>query len=149
MSSARSGPFASRPIRSFPRMKVTSSPIRVISFLAEPRVNEGLSAYRCTCVEHISNRLLVKANKSNHDTLFRGEPADDTDGEVRVERMGNPPELMATGLPDPLEGSGFLNWLSWQIHESLQHGDCSDQESTTLLLDVREPAVELLRPVND
>ena len=32
-------------------------PIGVIYFLAEPCIDEGLAAYCCTCVEHITNRL--------------------------------------------------------------------------------------------
>src|SRR6266516_5231902 len=109
-SSAKSGRSASRSMRSFPRMKVTSSLIRVISFLAEPRVDEGLSAYCCTCVEHISDRLLVEAHEGDHDALPGGEPTDDADGEVRVERVGDSPEFVSAGLPDPLAGGGFLGW---------------------------------------
>lgn len=78
-----------------------------------------------------------------------GEPTDNPDGKVRVERMGDSPELVPTGLPDPLEGGGLLRWLGWQIGESLQQCDRRRQESAALLLDVRKPAIELLRPVDD
>jgi hypothetical protein len=101
-------------------MKVTSSLIGVISFLAEPRIDESLAAYGCTCVEHITDRLLVEADEGDHDALLRGEPTDNPDGKIRVERMGDSPELASAGLPDPFEGGGLLRWLGWQIGESLQ-----------------------------
>src|ERR1700680_3470777 len=118
--SARSGRSASPSIRSFPRMKVTSSLIGVIYFLPEPYIDEGLAAYCCTCVEHITDRLLVEADEGDHNALLGGEPTDDPDGKVRVERMGDSPELVSAGLPDPLERGGLLRWLGWQIGESLQ-----------------------------
>src|ERR1035438_8464751 len=99
--SARSGRSASRSIRSFPRMKVTSSLIGVIFFLAEPRIDESLSAYCCTCVEHITDRLLVEADEGDHNALFHGEPTDNPDGKVRVERMGDSPEFVSAGLAGP------------------------------------------------
>src|ERR1039457_2039885 len=105
-SSAKSGRSASRSIRSFPRVKVTSSVIRGVSFLAEPRIDEGLSSYCCTCVEHISDRLLVVADEGDHDALVSGELADNPDGEIRVEWVGDSPELVSAGLPDTLEGGG-------------------------------------------
>jgi hypothetical protein len=86
-------------------MKVTSSLIGVIYFLAEPCIDEGLAAYCCTCVEHITDRLLVEADEGDHNALLRGEPTDDPDGKVRVERMGDSPELVSAGLPDPLESA--------------------------------------------
>src|SRR5215471_5761660 len=148
-SPARSGRSASRSMRSFPRTKVTSSLMRVISFLAEPCVDEGLSAYCCTCVEHISDRLLVEAYEGDYDALLGGEPTDNPDGKVRVEGVGNSPKFVSAGLPDSLEGGGLLGRLGWQIGESLQEGDRGGQESAALLLDVRKPAIELLWPVDD
>src|SRR3974377_120093 len=97
-SSARSGRSANRSIRSFPRMKVTSSLIRVISFLKEPRVNKGLSAHNCTCVEHISDWFLVEPHEGDHNALLGGEPTDNTNGKVRVEGVGDSPELVPAGL---------------------------------------------------
>jgi hypothetical protein len=43
------------------------------------------------------------------------EPADDSDGDVGVVRMGDPPQLMAAGLPDSLEGWGLLIRLGPEV----------------------------------
>src|ERR1035437_5980308 len=135
-SSTKSGRSASRSIRSFPREKVTSSVIRGVSFLAEPRIDEGFSACCCACVEHISARLLVEADEGDHDALVSGEPADNPDGKIRVEGVGDSPELVSAGLPDPLEGGGLLGRLGWEIGEDLQQRDCGGQESAVPLFDV-------------
>jgi hypothetical protein len=84
-------------------MKVASSLIEVIPFLAEPRIDESLSAYCCTCVEHVADHLLVEADEGDHNALFRREPTDYPDGKIRVERMGDSPEVVAAGLPDRLK----------------------------------------------
>ena len=78
-----------------------------------------------------------------------GEPADDPDGDVGVVRVGDPPQLMAAGLPDSLEGGGLLIRLGREVVERLQERDRDFQELAALLFGVGEPAVELVCPVDD
>jgi hypothetical protein len=56
---------------------------------------------------------------------------------------------MAAGLPDSLEGGGFLIRLGREVVKCLQQRDRDLQEPAALLLGVGEPAVELVRPVDD
>ena len=42
-----------------------------------PGVAANGFAYGCTCVEHISDRLLVEADEGDHNALLRREPTDD------------------------------------------------------------------------
>jgi hypothetical protein len=62
-----------------------------------------------------------------------GEPADDPDGDVGIVGVGNPPQLMAAGLPDPLEGRGFLVRLGREVVQRLQQCDRDGQELAALL----------------
>jgi hypothetical protein len=56
---------------------------------------------------------------------------------------------MAAGLPDSLEGGGFLVRLGREVVECLQERDRDLQELAALLFGVGEPAVELVCPVDD
>src|SRR6266851_1263210 len=96
--SARSGRWASWLMRSLPRMNLTSS-VMGVSLLAQPGIDERLSA-RCRAgVEHVPDRLLVEPDQREHDLVAGGEPADDPDGHVGVVGMGDAPQLVAAGLP--------------------------------------------------
>lgn len=124
-------------MRSLPRMSLTSSVIGA-SLLAQQRIYQCLAACCRTCVEHVPDRLFVEPDQGDHDLLVTGEPADDPDGDVRIEWVGDPPELMAAGLPDSLEGRGFFGRLGREIVEFLQergrdHEElCSQAESPVL-----------------
>ena len=63
--------------------------------------------------------------------------------------MGSPPQLMAAGPPDSLEGGGLLVRLGREVVERLQERDRDPQELADLLFGVGEPAVELVCPVDD
>jgi hypothetical protein len=58
--------------------------------------------------------------------------------------MGDPPQLVAAGLPDSLEGGGLLIRSGREVVERLQQRDRDGQELAALLLGVGEPAVELV-----
>jgi hypothetical protein len=73
------------------------------------------------------------SNPTSASTLVvGGEPADDPDGDgdgdVGVVGMGDPPQLVAAGLPDSLEGGGLLIRLSREVVERLQERDRDLQE---------------------
>jgi hypothetical protein len=63
--------------------------------------------------------------------------------------VGSPPRVIASGLPDSLEGGGFLVWLGREVVERLQERDRDLRELADLLFGVGEPAVELVCPVDD
>ena len=63
--------------------------------------------------------------------------------------MGDPPQLVAAGLPDSLEGGGLLIRLGREVVQRLQQRDRDLQELATLLFGVGEPAVELVCLVDD
>ena len=63
--------------------------------------------------------------------------------------MGDPPQLMAAGLPDSLEGGRLLIRLGREVVECFQERDRDFEELAALLFGVGEPAVELVRPVDD
>src|ERR1700756_1996870 len=92
-------------MRSLPRMNLTSSVMRA-SLLAQPGIDDGFSARRPAGVEHVPDRFLVEPDQREHYLVVGGEPADDSDGDVGVVGVGDPPQLMAAGLPDSLEGGG-------------------------------------------
>jgi hypothetical protein len=129
-------------------MNLTSSLIEA-SFLAQPGVDHRLAAYCRACVENVPDRLLVEPDQGDHDLLVAGEPADDPDGDGRIERVGDPPQLMSARLPNALEGRGLLSRLGLEIVEFLQERGRDREESPALLLSVSEPAVELAGPVDD
>src|ERR1700677_2867959 len=64
-------------------------------------------------------------------------------------RGGQPPRLMASGLPDSLGGGGFLVRLGREVVERLQERDRDLQELADLLFGVGEPGVELVCAVDD
>jgi hypothetical protein len=97
-------------------MNLTSSLIGA-SLLPQPGVDHRLAAYCRACVENIPDRLLVEPDQGDHDLLIAGEPADDPDSDGRIERVGNPPQLVSARLPDMLEGRGLLGWLGREVVE--------------------------------
>jgi hypothetical protein len=119
------------------------------SLLAQPGIDDGLSACCRAGVEHVPDGLLVEPDQREHYLVVGGEPADDPDGDVGVVRVGDPPQLMAAGLPDSLEGGGLLIRLGREVVERLQERDRDFQELAALLFGVGEPAVELVCPVDD
>src|SRR5260370_34216213 len=96
-SAARSGRWASWLMRSLPRMNLTASVIGV-SLLAQPCIDERFPARCRACVEHVPDRFLVEADQGDHDLVVGGEPADDADGDLRVELMVCPPEFVVSEL---------------------------------------------------
>jgi hypothetical protein len=78
------------------------------SLLAEPGIDDCVSACCRAGVEHVPDRLLVEPDQREYDLVVGGEPADDPDGDVGIIGVGDPPQLMAAGLPDSLEGGGLL-----------------------------------------
>src|SRR5690348_8220519 len=95
---AMSGRWASWLMRSPPRMNLTSS-VMTASLLAQPGIGDRLTA-RCRAgAAHVPDRLLVEPDQREHHLVAGGEPADDPDGDVRVIRVGDPPQLMTAGLP--------------------------------------------------
>ena len=56
---------------------------------------------------------------------------------------------MTSGLPDALEGGGLLGWFSIELGEFFKKrkGDLLDHSAG--FLDGGEPAIEVLRPVQD
>src|SRR6266700_964286 len=137
-----SGRWASWLMRSLPRMNLTSSVMRA-SLLAQPGIDDGLSACRRAGVEHVPDHLLVEPDQREHDLVVGGEPADYRDSDVGVVGVGDAPQLIAGGLPDSLEGGGFLIRLGREVVECLQERDRDLEELAALLFGVGEPAVEL------
>jgi hypothetical protein len=98
------------------------------SLLAEPGIDERLSA-RCRAgVERVPDRLLVESDQREHHMIVGGEPADDPDGDVGVVAVGDPPQLVAAGLPDALEGRGLLLRPGGEVVQRLQQRDRDGQE---------------------
>jgi len=93
------------------------------SLLAQPGVDDGLSACCRAGVEHVPDGLLVEPDEREHDLVVGGEPADDPDGDVGVVGVSDPPQLMAAGLPDSLEGRGLLIRLGREVVKCLQQRD--------------------------
>jgi hypothetical protein len=93
------------------------------SLLAQPGIDDGLSACRRAGVEHVPDGLLVEPDQREHNLVVGREPADDPDGDVGVVGVGDPPQLMAAGLPDSLEGRGLLARLGRVVVERLQDRD--------------------------
>ena len=77
-------------MRSLPRMNLTSSVMRA-SLLAQPGIDDGLSACCRAGVEHVPDGLLVEPDQGEHYLVVGGEPADDPDGDVGVVGVGDPP----------------------------------------------------------
>jgi hypothetical protein len=119
------------------------------SLLAQPGIDDGLSACRRAAVEHVPDGLLVEPDQCEHYLVVGGEPADDPDGNVGVVGVGDPPQLMAAGRPDSLKGGGFFIRLGREVVERLQERDCDFQELAALLFGAGESAVELVCPVDD
>ena len=82
---------------------------------SQPGVDDGLSACCRAGVEHVPDGFLVEPDQCEHYLVVGGEPADDPDGDVGVVGMGDPPQLMAAGLPDSLEERGLLIWLGREV----------------------------------
>ena len=143
-----SGRWASWLMRSLPRMNLTSSLIGA-SLLPQLGVDHRLTAHRRACVENVPDRLLVESDQGDHDFLVAGEPADDPDGDVRVERVGGPPQLVSACLPDVFEGRSLLGWLGREVVEFFQERGRDREEAPALLLGVSEPAAQLVGPVDD
>jgi hypothetical protein len=95
-------------------MNLTSSLIGA-SLLPQPGIDHRLAACCRACVENVPDRLLVEPDQGDHDFLVAGEPANDPDGNGRIERMGNPPQLMPACLPDAFEGRGLLGRLGLEV----------------------------------
>jgi hypothetical protein len=108
------------------------------SLLAQPGIDDGLSACCGAGVEHVPDGLLVEPDQCEHDLVVGGEPADDPDGDVGVVGVGDPPQLMAAGLPDSLEGGGFIIRLGREVVERLQERDRDFQELAAPLFGVGE-----------
>ena len=71
------------------------------------------------------------------------------DGDRRIERMSDPPQLVPACLPDSPEGRGLIRRPGGQLVEFLQQRDRDREKAPALLLGMTEPAVELVRPVDD
>ncbi|WP_157180663.1 hypothetical protein [Protofrankia coriariae] len=100
-------------------------------------------------VEHVADRLLVEPDQRDHDAVVGGEPADDPDRDVRIERVGDAPELVAAGLPYPFESRGLLERSGQELSERLQERDGDGEEGASLFFRAGQPAVELVGPVDD
>src|SRR4029077_10603083 len=66
-----SGRWASWLMRSLPRMNLTSS-VMGASLLAQPGVDDGLSACCGAGVEHVPDGLLVEPGQGEHDLVVGG-----------------------------------------------------------------------------
>src|SRR6266700_20864 len=67
-----SGRWASWLMRSLPRMNLTSSVMRA-SLLAQPGIDDGLSAFRRAGVEHVPDHLLLEPDQRYHDLVVGRE----------------------------------------------------------------------------
>ena len=103
---------------------------------AQPGIDDGLSACCRAGVEHVPDGFLVEPDQREHYLVVDGEPADNPNGDVGVVGVGDPPQLMAAGLPDSLEGGGFLIRLGREVVERLQQRDRDLQELAALLFGV-------------
>jgi hypothetical protein len=63
--------------------------------------------------------------------------------------VGDPPQLVPARLPDALEGRGLLLRLGRKVVEFLQQGYRDGQKPAALLFRMSQPAVELVRLVDD
>ncbi len=63
-----------------------------------------------------------------------GEPADDPDGDGRVEGVGDPPQLVAAGLSYLFEGRGLFGGFGGEVRECLQQRDRDSEEPASLFL---------------
>jgi hypothetical protein len=127
-------------------MNLTSSVI-CVSLLPQPGINQRLAAYYRARVERVPDRLLVEPDLGDDGLFLAGEPADDPDGDRRIERMGDAPQFVPA--PDSFEGRGLLFRLSWKVVEFLQQRDRDGEKAPALLLGMSELAVEVVRPVDD
>jgi hypothetical protein len=124
------------------------------SLLAQPGIDDGLSACCRAGVEHVPHGLLVEPDQREHDLVVAGNQqmirtATATATATSGSRGGQPPRLMASGLPDSLGGGGFLVRLGREVVERLQERDRDLQELADLLFGVGEPRVELVCAVDD
>jgi hypothetical protein len=116
------------------------------SLLAQPGIDDGLSACCRAGVEHVPDRFLVEPDQREHDLVVGWEPADDPDGDVGVVRMGDPPQLMAAGLPDSLEGRGLLIRLGREVVECFRSATATSRSlppcSSALVSQRSNPSVQ-------
>ena len=88
--------------------------------LPEPFVHVCLTLVGRAAVPDISALGLVEAEHHNDSVLVCGEPDDDSDGDVWVERVGNALQVMSAGLTHTLERCALRLRLRRQVTQSVQ-----------------------------
>jgi len=82
-----------------------------------PLLDRGVGTRSDALVEHIADGFFV-AGEQRHDYvvgLLRWEPGDQTNCDIWVERMRNPPDLVLAELPYSFDGWGVLLWFAVQV----------------------------------